>query len=108
MGKRAISVTLDADNLHWLEGQAVAVQARGVSELLDRLVLDARTSGRIAPGAARSVVGTIDLDPDDPGLERADAEVRALYEASIRRPILVRETPEPGRDNKTRRPARRG
>jgi len=89
MGKHAISVTLAADNLTWLKARVGATGARSVSELLDRLVTDARTRGSLGP--MRSVVGTIDLDPADPLLGEADAAVAALFERSVRRPVLVKE-----------------
>ena len=63
MPKSAISVTLDADNLTWLKARAGSGQARSVSDLLDRIVTDARTRG--AGGGVKSVVGTIDVDPSD-------------------------------------------
>lgn len=89
MGKLAISVTLEADNITWLKGRAGAAGLRSVSELLDHLVAEARQSGRGGP--SRSVVGTIDVDPGDPGLEDADAAVRYVFDASLRRPMMVRE-----------------
>ncbi len=90
MAKQAISVTLDADNLTWLKGKAGAGGVRSVSELLDQLVTAAREGGRIGP--SRSVVGTIDIAPDDPMLDGADEVVRGLYETSLRRPSMVKET----------------
>jgi hypothetical protein len=89
MPKQAISVTLDADNLTWLKGRASATGARSVSELLDQLVRSARASGRVGP--SRSVVGTIDIADSDPWLEGADDEVRGLFEASLRRPLMVKD-----------------
>ncbi len=90
MSKQAISVTLDAENVTWLKGRAGAAGLRSVSALLDRIVTAARASG---VGPARSVVGTIDIDAADPLLEKADAAVRAMFETSLRRPMVVRETP---------------
>ena len=93
MTKKAISVTLKADNLLWLKGRAGAVGVRSVSELLDRLVTQARTGGPSGP--SRSVVGTIDVDSTDPLLEHSDQAVRAVFDASLRRPLVVKEpTPE--------------
>jgi len=89
MPKQAISVTLDADNLTWLKGRAGAAGLRSVSELLDQLVTAARDSGRVGP--SRSVVGTIDIDANDPLLEGADESIRGIYDASLRRPLMVRE-----------------
>src|SRR5471030_1447242 len=90
MPKQAISVTLDADNLTWLKGRAGAAGVRSVSELLDQLVTAARASGQTGP--SRSVVGTIDVDASDPWLEGADAAVGEIYQHSLRRPLVVRET----------------
>ena len=83
------------DNVLWLKGQAAATTGGNVSEVLDRLVHQARTGGTHAT-ASRSVVGTIDL-PSDTALEEADASVRDMFRRSLRRPMLVRE----------RRPARK-
>ena len=105
MGKRAISVTLDADNLMWLKGRAGAAGIRSVSELLDQLVSAARTSGHIGP--SRSVVGTIDLDASDPWLEGADDAVRGMFDASLRRPLMVKEA-SPVYGTARRKKARRG
>src|SRR5438552_2620901 len=85
MSKQAISVTLEADNVLWLKGRARAAGARSVSELLDQIVTKARGAG--AGGPPRSVVGTIDIDPTDPDLRKADAAVRALFAASVNRPF---------------------
>jgi hypothetical protein len=90
MSKRAISVTLDSDNLTWLKARAGAVGARSVSGLLDSLVAEAR---RATPGGAvRSVVGTIDIDASDPLLAGADDVLRTLFDASLKRPTLVKES----------------
>ena len=90
MAKQAISVTLEADNLTWLKGRAGAPGVRSVSELLDRLVSAARASGQVGP--SRSVVGTIDIDASDPWLEGAANDIRALYDMSLARPLMVKET----------------
>jgi hypothetical protein len=90
MPKQAISITLGVENLTWLRGRVKGGSARNVSDLLDQLVTRARTSGDT--GGTRSVVGTIELDQDDPDLATADAAVRDLFERSIGRPFLVRET----------------
>ena len=88
--KKAISVTLTADNLLWLRGQAARTSNGNVSEVVDRLIGEARAGGRTHPAAIRSVVGTIDL-PDDDSLEQADGYVRAMFDRSLSRPLLVRE-----------------
>ena len=105
MPKQAISVTLDADNLTWLKGRAGATGVRSVSELLDQLVSAARASGQTGP--SRSVVGTIDVDASDPWLEGADETMRSIFQASLGRPLMVKEaSPEYGTVGKKR--ARRG
>jgi hypothetical protein len=91
--KRAISVTVDEDNLVWLKGQARGSSGRSVSEVIDRLVREARLSGRTDSGAIRSVAGTIDLPAEDEDLAGADGYVRALFERSLSRPMMVKERP---------------
>ena len=86
MSKKAVSVTLDRDNLVWLKGQTVAAGGRSVSETLDRLITEARFAGRVRPDSIRSVVGTIDLG-DDPNLERADEYVRSVVARSVRQSL---------------------
>jgi hypothetical protein len=89
MPKKALSVTLETDNIMWLKGRASAARLRSVSELLDRLVSDARASGH---GPVRSVIGTVDIDSSDPGLETADEAVRHVFDASLNRPLAVQES----------------
>lgn len=84
-------MTLDADNLLWLRGRAAARKRRSLSDALDEIITSARTSGADAR-TVKSVVGTVDIAATDPGLERADAYVGALFESSIGRPLLMRET----------------
>jgi hypothetical protein len=88
--RRPVSVTLKTDNLLWLRAQAAASAKGSLSEVLDRLVTDAREAGRTDARAIRTVKGTIDLPDDDPALEGADAFVRAQVERSVRRPVLVK------------------
>lgn len=91
--RKAISVTLESDNLLWLRAQAAATSRGSLSAVLDRIVEQARLAGRTEPNSIRSVAGTIDLPADDSELENADAYVRSLFAASANRPILVRESP---------------
>ncbi len=105
MPKTPLSVTLDEANLLWLKGRAAARKKRSLSDALDEILSAARQGGRGAD-APRSVVGTIDLADDDPGLERADAAVRAMFDESMARPVLVRERPpsSPAKPAPARRP----
>jgi hypothetical protein len=100
--KKAVSITLGEENLLWLRGQAAASRSGSLSEVIDGLVLEARAGGRTHPAAIRSVAGTIDLPPDDEDLAGADGYVRALFDRSLRRPLLVREKPPRYRSRKAR------
>lgn len=103
--RKAISVTIDEDNLLWLRAQAAATMKGSVSNVLDRLVRTARLEGRT--DAIRSVVGTVDLPHGD--LEQADAYVRSVFDRSIGRPMLVRERrPAASQAVRRRRTRRRG
>ena len=88
MARQAISVTLHTDNLTWLKGRAGAAGA-SVSAVLDQLVRSARERGD--HGHTRSVVGTIDISPADPGLGTADEAIRDLFERSLTRPLVARQ-----------------
>jgi hypothetical protein len=105
--KKAVSITLEEENLLWLRGQAAATSRGSLSEVLDRLVTGARVSGQMEPGAIRSVKGTIDLPDDDPALEHADAYIRSVFDTSLRRPVLVKET-STSDGGRSRKKARRG
>ena len=94
MPKKPLSVTLDEANLLWLKGRAASRKNRSLSDALDEILTAARHGGAGAD-AARSVVDTIDLAEDDPALDRADAALRAVFDDSFARPVLVRETPPP-------------
>lgn len=96
MGKRPVSVTLDADNILWLQARTAAGGFRSISEALNRMVTDARTSGRFGQ-TARSVVGTIDIAGADPDLLEADAVIRAEFETSLRRRAAAPKTTSRGR-----------
>ncbi len=89
MPKRAVSVTLDEDNLQWLRGRMARRKRRSLSDAIDEVLTNARTSGVLEP--IRSVVGTIAIDPDDSDLERAGAYVRSLFEESLGRPLVAHE-----------------
>jgi hypothetical protein len=106
MSKSAISVTLRDENLTWLKGRVRADRARSVSDALDRLVTEARV--RRTGTEARSVVGTIDVDPADPLLLGADEAIRALVAESLGRPMIVKETATPYGASSRRKRSRRG
>ncbi|MFI5396211.1 MAG: hypothetical protein ACHQ9S_11830 [Candidatus Binatia bacterium] len=93
MSKQAVSVTLAAENLLWLRGQARVSGVRSVSALLDRLVSAARTGGQGHESMIRSVVGTVHISEADPALVRADAAVRAVFRvAKVSARTTIRST----------------
>lgn len=103
--RKPISVTIEEDNLLWLKAQAAATLKGSVSDVLDRLVRDARLEGRT--DAIRSVVGTVDLPDGD--LDHADAYVRSMFDRSLKRPMLVKQRPPAAnRAVRTRGNKRRG
>lgn len=107
MAKKAVSVTLEQDNLLWLRGRAAALKHRSLSDALDAVVTGARLAGPVAPGSIRSVAGTLDISTADPGLDQADAAVRALFDESVRRPVLVRDERPAYRPHQSSRAGRR-
>jgi hypothetical protein len=106
MRKQAISVTLDETNLVWLRARVGTGSVRSVSALLDRLVADARRGG--STHEPTSVVGTIDVSGADPLLLGADDTVRAMFQTSLGRPLLVKEARGRYRASRRRRQPRRG
>jgi hypothetical protein len=96
--RKPISITVRDENLLWLRAQAAATTRGNVSEVLDRLVQQARTGG--VEVASRSVVGTIDL-PSDEAVSEAESDVRAMFDRSLRPPVVVKAP-------RARRRARRG
>ena len=81
-------MTLQSDNVAWLKARAVSSRVGSVSALLDDIVTKARRAG---VGPSQSVVGTIDIDSADRHLDEADTAVRALFDASLVQPLVVRE-----------------
>jgi hypothetical protein len=110
MPKQGISVTLRDENLLWLKSRTVATKGRSLSETLDALVTQARTARTVPAEAIRSVVGTLDIAADDPGLEHGDEYIRGLVSASVSRPVLAGEEPPPYpppvRSSKRRKPGK--
>lgn len=91
MPKRPISVTLDVDNLLWLKGQTASGKRRSLSDTIDAVITAART-GAHGDVRSRSVVGTVDIAVDDPGLDQADAYVRNELAASLARGLMAHES----------------
>ena len=90
MPKEPVSVTLARENLLWLRGQAARGKRRSLSDALDEIVTAARLGGRVSD-SIRSVVGTVDIAADDPGLERADQYIGGEFDASLSRALVVHE-----------------
>lgn len=112
MPKQALSVTLDEDNLLWLRGRAAQSRRRSLSEALDEIVTAARTGG-LGASASRSVVGTVDVLEGDPDLAASDELMRNLFQSSMARPVVARQTratfnTPSSRRSRARKPVRRG
>lgn len=82
MNKRALSVTLEPENILWLRGRARAEGRRSLSETLDRLVAEVRAGGK-APFRVRSVVGNIRIDESKGDLTAASKVLRELFADSL-------------------------
>lgn len=82
MSKRALSVTLEPENILWLRGRARAEGRRSLSETLDRLVGEVRAGGK-APSCVRSVVGNIRIDESKGDLAAASEMLRELFAHSL-------------------------
>ncbi len=85
MSGRRVSIALDADNLLWLQSQAITSGNRSLSETLNAILakLRGRPSERPQPEAAFEVTAKIsDADPD---LREADVAVRELFARSLER-----------------------
>jgi hypothetical protein len=110
MPKKPLSDTLDQTNLLWLKGRAAGRKKRSLSDALDDILTQARQGG-YGGDVPRSVVGTVDIAADDPGLDRADVALQSLFDESLTQPFLVRETTQGGvatTAKKTTRKGRRG
>lgn len=93
MSKRAVSLTLDEDNLLWLKGLTTAAGRTSLSQTVDEIVSTARRTGQTPPRAVRSVVGSVEISDDDPDLSHADEYIRSWVSESIARPLVLRERP---------------
>jgi hypothetical protein len=104
MPRKAVSLTLDAANLLWLRGRGYG----NLSAAVDGLITAARAGRLGVPPAARNIVGTIDLAADDPLLDQADTDVRAIFAASLARPLRVVESRASHEPVQRKRSRRRG
>ena len=94
--RKPISITIGAENLLWLKGQALASARGTVSGIIDSMITEAR-HGRGRSRAIRSVKGTVRIPPDDPDLAQARDDLRNLFEASLSRPLTRSEARRPVR-----------
>jgi hypothetical protein len=106
MAKKAVSLTLGESNLLWLQSLTARSGGRSLSAAVDRLITQARATDGTGGIAAKSVVGSIDLNESDAGLDEADAAVRELFTGSLSRAFVVRDRPV--RKTSRRKPTRRG
>ena len=103
MSKKAISVTLRADNLLWLKTRVKVNGDRSVSETLDQIITKARAGAEAGGAEVRSVVGNARIPTSDRALAEAGARVAALFLGSVGR----NESASRGRHPKRSGPAAR-
>jgi hypothetical protein len=101
MAKKAVSVTLDENNVLWLKGRARLSSGGTLSQTLDQLITQART-GRVLPGRPPSVVGLVDLS-DDPDLSKAEATVKQFWDQRHDGFAVHEEPPRPRNAKRKRR-----
>jgi hypothetical protein len=85
MSKKAVSVTLQQDNLLWLRTRVKVKGDRSLSEALDQIITEARAGAGARGAQARSVVGSARIPRSDKALSEAGAQVAALFRGSVRR-----------------------
>jgi hypothetical protein len=91
MPKRAVSLTLEEDNLQWVRSQAAGTRRRSLSDAVDQIITAARKSGDVLDASITSVVKTVEIHPDDPNLDAADMYVAELFAQSTSRSLVVRD-----------------
>jgi hypothetical protein len=106
MAKKAVSLTLGESNLLWLQSLTARGGARSLSDAVDRLITQARATDATGGIAAKSVVGSIDINESDAGLDEADAAIRKLFTGSLARSLVGRDRPVAKISR--RKPTRRG
>jgi hypothetical protein len=79
MSKKAISVTIEADNLLWLKARTRATGSRSISAVLDDMV----TGVRKAAGPVTSIVGWVSFPEGEAGLRRGKKDIRELFDRSL-------------------------
>jgi hypothetical protein len=92
MTKKAISLTLQTENLLWLHAQSIR-SGRSASDVLDAVIRQARGATALETTPAPSIAGSIRIDDRDPELLGADTALRRLFEGSLHRS----RAPEQGR-----------
>ena len=85
MSKKAVSVTLQPDNLLWLRARVKAKGGRSLSEALDGIITEARAGTGASTAEVRSVVGNAWIPKSEEALSEAGAQVAALFRGSVRR-----------------------
>ncbi len=87
MSARKTSIALDADNLLWLESQAITSGHRSVSETLNTILakLRARPPEEPEPEPGPTFEVTARISESDPDLREADVAIRELFARSFER-----------------------
>jgi len=87
VNSKPISVDLDPRNLAWLKRRALASGCRNMSDVVNELIEQARSTRLESGSAPSSIRGTIEISDDDPDLGTADAALRSLFAQSLGRVV---------------------
>ena len=97
MSGQKISVALDADNLLWLQSQAITSGNRNLSDTLNAMLARLRSGPSGEPASEQHFEATARINESDPELRQADAAIRKLFARSLERTAksLQRPAAEP-------------
>ncbi len=85
MNGRRVTIALDADNLLWLQSQAITSGNRGLSETLNAILAKLRGGPSEQPEAQPGFEVTARISESDPDLREADTAIRELFARSLER-----------------------
>ncbi len=85
MSGRRVSIALDADNLLWLQSQAITSGNRSLSETLNAILVKLRGAPVEQPEPEPAFEVTARISESDPDLSEADAAIRELFARSLER-----------------------
>ena len=96
MSSRKVSIALDADNLLWLNSQAITSGHRDLSEALNTILAKLRADGPFEvsePQPEPAFEVTARISESDPDLRQADAAIRKLFARSLEQTAEALQSP---------------